>query len=92
MFDLQKNQLKWDGIIAPLVPKVFWSQHRINDFWRDVSEDVIDIGGCPKGSLFNQFIAVLEASEHEKVDVKNVSSEENASIKIQKRKIIHMLS
>ena len=78
--------------MAPLVPKVFWSQHRINDFWRDVSEDVIDIGGWPKGSLFNQFVAVLEASEREKVDMKKVSSEENTSIQTQKRKIIHMLS
>ena len=62
-FDLQHNQLKWDGIIAPLVSKGFWNQHRTNDFWRDVK-------GRPKGQLFNHFGMVLEANTCEKVDAK----------------------
>ena len=31
-FDLQEKQLKWDVIVAPLVPKGFWSQHCVSDF------------------------------------------------------------
>ena len=75
-FDFQNNQLKWDSIIALLVPKGFWNQHRVNDFWRDVNEGVIDAKGRPKGQLFDHFGTLLEASTHEKVDMTNVLTEE----------------
>ena len=70
VFDLKHNQLKWDGIIASLVPKGFWNQHRMNDFWRDANEGVVDVKGRPEGQLFNHFGTVLEANTCEKVGVK----------------------
>ena len=47
---------------------------------------VIEIGGCPKDSLFGHFGAVIEAIKHEKADIKKFLSEKKKTQPFRHRK------